>query len=1554
MYKSKYHNILFISIISLLIILAILICSILYTTSTLEKDKKVHYYSYKLAEELKHSSDNLTRYCRVYVLTGDSIWENRYWDVLDVRNGVKPWPNGRLISLQDSLQNLGITGYELNLLIKAEKNSNDLVNTEKTAFNAMKGIFADSAGVFSNFNEPDTAFAQRLMFDEKYHLDKDSIMQPIGVFFEMLDNRIQRQEAKLNKTKNTLLYSIIQTIIIIAGLSFYGILVLRKQVTRQLLELKKLNNTLDQKIKSRTDLLETKLKELKEVNHELEVTEERYRFLTNSTFEGIVVHKDGILIDCNNSFLEKIGYSKDELIRMDLIKDAIFKDDVHIIYEKIKNHVNAPFVARVVRKDGSLFWCEMESKEVVRNNETVRIVAARDVTDKVNLQKKLKENEQKLENLLDNLPGMAYTSINNKDWDLVYLSSGCYDLLEYTPDEFINNPNVCFNDLIVPEDQEYVWTTVQKALDSNSPFELEYRIKTKSGTIKWVWEKGKKVTIDGKNFLEGFINDITDKKVTSEKLKEINYDLKWAQKTGKIGTWYANLNSNEFWGSEQTINMYGFTTGKPVTADIVQMVHMPEYRDRLNTSLQNLIFGLAPYEETFKLRNQTTGEIIDVYSIAQYFSETNEIKGIIQDISKIKKAEEDIHKFKTIADKSLYGSVITNLDTTIIYVNEYFAHTHGYEPHELIGKTITAFHSDDQLIKVQKILERTIKKGKIKAFELNHIKKDGTEFPMLMSAATIPDELGNPLFLGATAFDLTEIKEAQNALKKSESKYKALFDGINDAIFVLTIEGTSFGQFIEVNDVACKRYGYTRRELLNMNLQDISRISKTNPNDAEKAIKAILEKKMYLIETVHITKDGTELPVEISLRLFQIEKKPVVITLVRDITERKNAAEKIHQMAQNFTNIFNESTDTLMILDYDAKLIEINKTFVERNGYSRDEIIGKSIKIIDPTINKEALMGMLNKLTQKNSILTFESVHKTKSGRVYPVEINSKLMTYYDKKVVLTTARDITERVNNLKVIKENEAKFRSFFENKGIATIIINKQGLIRLCNEQFCRMSGYNLKETQNKISLKNLIKPNDHHKLNDLLTLDKRFYHSPSKSIELSFICKDKNHKYILLNHSHLPNGEQSIITLLDITTRKINERLNSVQLKLIDLSLHQNISNLLINFLNEAEAITNSLIGFYHFVDEDQEQILLQQWSSNTLKDYCKTIPTSKHYPISKAGIWADCIKIRKPVIHNNYKTEKNKKGLPSGHAQVIREIVVPVIRGNKIKAILGVGNKPTNYTEADMKILQQMADLAWEIIDRKNAEIQLNEYKEHLELLVKQRTADLEASNKEMEAFTYSVSHDLRAPLRAINGYSGFLKEDYDTVLDDEGKRYLNVIQENSTKMNQLISDLLKLSRTSRTELEMIKIDMKAIAWSMFMEVASKKEQDEFELIVKDIPEIEGDPTSIKQLWTNLIGNAIKYSSKSQIKKIEIGCSKRDHNQTTYYIKDYGCGFKPEYQHKIFEIFQRLHSESEYAGTGVGLAIVKRIIDKHNGSIRAESMPNEGTTFYFTLPTNLKN
>jgi len=505
------------------------------------------------------------------------------------------------------------------------------------------------------------------------------------------------------------------------------------------------------------------------------------------------------------------------------------------------------------------------------------------------------------------------------------------------------------------------------------------------------------------------------------------------------------------------------------------------------------------------------------------------------------------------------------------------------------------------------------------------------------------------------------------------------------------------------------------------------------------------------------------------------------------------------------------------------------------------------------------------------------------------------------------------------------------------------------------------------------------------------------------------------------------------------------------------------------LDELEALTGSVIGFYHFLEADQETLSLQGWSTNTIKTMCNAEGKGSHYNISQAGVWVDCVRERRPVIHNEYVSLPHRKGMPEGHAQVIREMVVPIMRGERIVAIIGLGNKPTDYNETDIEIASLLGDFSWEIVERKRTEealqksnafnqsiidsssdcikildlegrlqfmspggqhklgirdlgIYLNipyqefwkgsdheaaleairkaqqgqsgsfegycptvdgtpkwwdvaispifgadgkperllavsrditerkKAEEHIITLnekLERKVDELSSANMELEAFSYSVSHDLRSPLRSIDGFSQAILEDYGDKLDENGKDFLLRIRAASQRMGLLIDGLLNLSRMLRSKVVRKRVDLSALAHDIAVNLSTTQPERKVEIVIAEGLIDEGDERLLYVLLQNLLGNAWKYTEKCAKARIEFGVSQVD-GKPAYFVRDNGIGFDMAYAHKLFRPFQRLHDAADFSGTGVGLATVKRIIRRHNGQVWAEGKAEKGATFYFTL------
>jgi signal transduction histidine kinase/ActR/RegA family two-component response regulator len=349
-------------------------------------------------------------------------------------------------------------------------------------------------------------------------------------------------------------------------------------------------------------------------------------------------------------------------------------------------------------------------------------------------------------------------------------------------------------------------------------------------------------------------------------------------------------------------------------------------------------------------------------------------------------------------------------------------------------------------------------------------------------------------------------------------------------------------------------------------------------------------------------------------------------------------------------------------------------------------------------------------------------------------------------------------------------------------------------------------------------------------------------------------------------------------------------------------------------------------------------------------------------VDQAGVWADAVRQRRALIQNDYTALPNKKALPVGHAPIMREMVIPVIRNEKILAVLGIGNKPEEYDQQDLEIAERFADYAWDITERKQMEVALSDERNQLAQRVDERTVDLSRVNANLaralrvkDEFLANMSHELRTPLNAILGLSESLAEQTAGELNDKQQRYINTISESGRHLLALINDILDLAKieAGQITLDVNQVDIRAVcdaSLRMIKQLAKKKNQETSLEIAQDLDWMAADERRLKQMLVNLLSNAVKFTPEGGKLGMEVH-GDREQNKITFTIWDTGIGIKDTDLPRLFQSFVQLDSglARESSGTGLGLALVAQMARLHGGSTSVVSQPGMGSRFSIVLP-----
>ena len=592
----------------------------------------------------------------------------------------------------------------------------------------------------------------------------------------------------------------------------------------------------------------------------------------------------------------------------------------------------------------------------------------------------------------------------------------------------------------------------------------------------------------------------------------------------------------------------------------------------------------------------------------------------------------------------------------------------------------------------------------------------------------------------------------------------------------------------------------------------------------------------------------------------------------------------------------------------DGQYLEINDGFTAMTGYTPAEVIGKTSLEINIWADLQDLARLGQALREHGEVIGLEAEFRTKDGSIHTGLMSSRLIKVSGEPCVLSITRDITERKRIEKALRESEARYRAVIQSQVDLISRYLPDTTLTFVNDAYCQFYGKTREELIGQSYLF-MIAPEFRElvrKETEDLSKDPR----PLVGEYLNYRHDGKEH-WIQWAVQCISDENGQVVELQavghDITERKRAEqalRESEERYRLLAEAAHDMIFIINregnVDYVNsfatrQLGRLLEEIIGRSHAElfpsgDAEHQQVRLRQVFEAGQPLYVESLTRFPNRSIW-LGTW-----------------------------------LVPIKdEAGQVKSILGVSR---------------------DITERKQAEEEIQRLNAELEQRVIERTAQLEAANKELEAFSYSVSHDLRAPLRALDGFSRILLEDYAPQLPPEVARYLRIIFENTQQMGRLIDDLLAFSRLSRQPLHKQPVAPTDLVRQALESLSGEQAGRRVEISIGELPACQGDPALLRQVWINLLSNALKFTRGQDVARIEIGCLTQEDGAPVYFVKDNGVGFDMQYAAKLFGVFQRLHRAEEYEGTGVGLAIVQRIIHRHGGRVWAEGRSEQGRYILF--------
>ncbi|MDD3320407.1 MAG: PAS domain S-box protein [Paludibacter sp.] len=855
------------------------------------------------------------------------------------------------------------------------------------------------------------------------------------------------------------------------------------------------------------------------------------------------------------------------------------------------------------------------------------------------------------------------------------------------------------------------------------------------------------------------------------------------------------------------------------------------------------------------------------------------------------------------------------------YLNPAWEEVFGYKNKEMIGKKFTDFQTKEWARRDLKEFEKLIQGNKLKGLETVHLAKDGKEIHLVFNAKIVRDKNGVVLGTRGTAFDISNVRKVEEDLKESKRKFMSLFASMNEgvALHKVIYDETKTPidyRILEINPAFEKQTGFQIGKAKNLLA---SEFYGTNPAP-------YLDVYAKVADTMVPTQFESYFPPlkkHFSISIFS-PQKGMFATVFTDITERKETEEALRLSEEKFRLVFQTSPDSININRLsDGLYVDINDGFTSMVGYTAAESVGNTsleLNIWKNSIDRDKLVEGLNKA---GKVTNLEAKFIKKNGESIDGLMSAAIITLNNEPHLISITRDISEIKATKERLEKSEIQFRTAFENSAVGMCLTSMDGKFLEVNSRLCQMLGYSdtelLHTSFHKVTYPDDVSLSNSYieKIVDGKTNDACF--------EKRYLCKDGKIIWGEVSTALLKDADGKslylITHIIDITERKLAEKEIQESAERYKALLTNLEAGIVVHAPDSSIVMNNNRASELLGLSDDQLR------GKQAVDPYWKFIHedntpfTLEEYPVNRI------ISTKKPF----------------------KNLTLGVIQSKNCEiSWLTVNGFPVFNNEKIVEIVISFIDISEQI----KAQLEIQELNRQLEYRVAKRTAELEAANNELQSFVYSVSHDLRAPLRSIMGFSEIISRRHVASLNAEGKKYFGFVMEASRNMANLIDDLLHFSRLSKKAVDKEIIELNEI----FEQVLQNLNQDILDskaiIVIPDkLPTIYADSSLILQILSNLISNSIKYHRIGVVPEIIVSVEE-DNETSLIKITDNGQGIPKEHQEKIFNIFQRLHSSEEYSGTGIGLSIVKKAVNTLGGKILVESSLNVGSTFTVVLNKNL--